>query len=142
MNGHRLRDADAGNSSRHYPQITRVAQINLTDAIGRSGTNQIGIFNEFLKGLHPLFALGSRQVVRKSSNNWEMQVFAFWTIENYAVLIDQSEVAAIAYKRDWGALGNVDTDPIRQNALDARGVYPGDLFDFAAPRLKARLAQD
>src|SRR5258707_12121760 len=85
-----------------------------------------------MKSLHALFALGARHGVGKSGNDGEMQLLAFWTIENDTVFIDQREVAAIAQKSDGSALGNVDANAVGQNALHAGGLYPGDLLHFAA----------
>jgi len=57
-------------------------------------------------------------------------------IENYAASINESKFSAVPQKRDGRALGQVDADAIRKNALHHRGFDPGDFFKRAAPRIQ------
>ncbi len=62
-------------------------------------------------------------------------------IKNYSEFINESEVAAVADKRDRCALRNIDADAVGQDALHARRLHPGDLLHFAATCIE-RNAQD
>src|SRR5215471_15321142 len=60
MHGHRRGARVVAEPGKHRTQIARVAQINLTDALRRSGLHQVNVFHELFVPLHPLFALLAR----------------------------------------------------------------------------------
>src|ERR1700747_1087755 len=132
MNGDGLGCVRSGESGHDHAQIARIAEIDFADMIGGAGTDEVGIPHELLKSLHALLALGSRHGSGEASDNWEMEVVTARAIEDDAEFVDESKVAAVANEGDGCALGNVDANVIRQDALHAGGPHPGDLFRFPA----------
>src|SRR5882724_172970 len=136
VNRNRLRRVDAGNAGHYHAKVARIAEIDFADMIGRAGPNQVGVPQEFLKGLHAFLAVGVRDGVRKAGDNREMEVLAARPIENFSEFVDQGDLAAITYERDRRALGNINANAVRQNSLNAGGLYPGDFFDIHAARVE------
>src|SRR5271154_1879435 len=116
-------------------QIFRIGQFDFADAVGRSRAHQVHILNKFLIDLHALFALIARQVFADTGDDREMQIFAFGTIQDHALRIHQRQFVANLEERDGRAFGQFHAQAIRQNALHGGGFHPGQLLEFATPRV-------
>src|SRR5271157_6435531 len=70
-----------------------------------------------------------------------MEILALWPVEQHAVRINQDQFGAVAEESDGRALGDFDTQMIRQDALDAGILHPGELLDLRAAGIE-RNSQD
>src|SRR5262245_41848396 len=136
MQSNSLRHVQSWKPGQNDSEILRVSQIDFADEVRRTRTDQIGVAHKFLVGLHALFAFGTRHAVGKPGDDWEMQVLALRAVENYAISINEREFVAISHKGNGCALGNIHPNPIRQDALHAGVLHPGNLLDLTAPAIE------
>src|SRR6266404_2121078 len=132
MNGQRLRVAGAGDAGHDRAQILWVGEVHFTDAIGRAGAHQVDVVHELLIRLHALAALFAGHALGESGDDGKLQLFAARTIENHAVRVDERQLGSIADKSDGRALGQLNANAIGENALQAGGLDPGNLFESSA----------
>src|SRR6266849_5285037 len=113
----------------HGAQIARIAQVCFADALRRARLHKVNALHELLIDLHTLFAFITRQIFRHAGHNRKMKVFAFRTLEQNAMRIDQRKLAAVAEKRDRRALCDFHAQAVRQDALHAGLFHPRNFLD-------------
>src|SRR5437667_30565 len=128
VNRDSLRLAGVRKTGHHHSQILQIGEIDLADAIGRAGSHEVDILDECLMSLHALFAPVSRHFFRDAGDNGKVQFFAARTVEDDTMRVNQPQFVAIAGEGDGNALGQLDAQTIRQDALHAGGFDPGNLF--------------
>src|SRR5216683_3305207 len=112
------------NSGHHDSQVLGIRQIDFADAVGRAGTHEIYIPQEFLVRLHPPPALVAWRAFGKTGDDWKLIIFAAWTVQNHAMGVDESKFRAIAEESDRRTFGQLNADVIRQDALQPGGFHP------------------
>src|SRR6266568_725431 len=139
MDGDGLRVRGAGQPGQDHAQILGNRKVHFADSLRRTAAHEFDILHKFLKKLHAFFALIARQVVRYASDDRKLQIRIAWTFQDHAVRINQLHFVAIASESNRSAFRKLDANAVRENAMDAGGFDPGDLFELAAAKVERDL---
>src|SRR5690242_18966059 len=141
MDGDGLRVGGAGEPGQDDAKILEDREVHFAHGLRRAAAHEFDILNKFLKQLHALLTLVARQVVGNTGDYMKLIIRLLRSLQYRAMGMNQLDLIAIARASDGSALGKLDANAIRENAV--HGCSPNSRTSLAlAAALVLRNLQD